>query len=882
MNGKPTILVVDDSVEAVAMVREMLLEAGYLVRAAANGEEALAAVDAEPPDLILLDLCMPGLNGLDVCQALQRQKRPGEREIPVILISGYAEVGDWVQGLQGGAADYIRKPFRGAELVMRVATHLELNRVKDAIARQEDEVRRTHQELYEEIAARRRAEDELRRSLDRAERSRMALLSSLEDQAEIAENLRAANARLQAMWSVSSLTNVDIKSVSDHILATLTEMTSSEFGFYGFVNDDESAMTIHAWSGMAMSQCAMADKPSRFPIDAAGLWGEAVRRREPLIVNDYGAPHSGKKGLPAGHVPLRNLLVVPFFCNNRITSLAAVANRRSAGGYDNDDVTQITSLLASVNAVVEAKRAEEKVRQSEELYRGLFESMGQGVIYRAMDGSILAANPAAQAIVGASIDRMREDPDYDPMRRAIREDGSPLPPEEHPDSLVLRSGIPSGPSVLGILPDVGGAPRWLSISTSPLFRQGEIVPYQLYSIFSDITATRRAQQEKERLRQQLEQAQKLESVGRLAGGVAHDYNNMLSVIMGNAELLLDEVDSSWSLRSAITEIIKAAERSRDVTRQLLAFARKQTVEPVLLDLNEAVEGMLKMLRRLIGEDIKLSWQPGGNLGRIRIDPSQIDQILANVCVNARDAIAGVGNIAITTENVMVDQEYCSVHAEVVPGEYVRLSVSDSGGGMSEETRANIFEPFFTTKEVGKGTGLGLATVYGIVKQNQGFISVYTEMGMGSVFNFYFPRCAHEDKGGGVIDGKEEIPCGNGETILLVEDEQPILAMGHRMLVSLGYRVLAASSPVAALALAVEHAGSVRLLVSDVVMPEMNGRDLVNRMQEVIPGLRYIFMSGYTADVISRQGVLAQGLQFIQKPFSKKDLAKKVREVLDEE
>jgi two-component system cell cycle sensor histidine kinase/response regulator CckA len=300
----------------------------------------------------------------------------------------------------------------------------------------------------------------------------------------------------------------------------------------------------------------------------------------------------------------------------------------------------------------------------------------------------------------------------------------------------------------------------------------------------------------------------------------------------------------------------------------------------VLDLNTRVEGMLKMLRRLIGEDIDLAWLPRASLWPVKMDPSQIDQILANLCVNARDAIEGVGKVTIETDTVVFDADYCADHAGFVPGEFVKLAVSDNGCGMDKEVLNNIFEPFFTTKEVERGTGLGLAMVYGIVKQNNGFINVYSEPGKGTTIKIYVPR--HKGK---IVEtqgeAKAEIPLGRGETVLVVEDDLPVLKLARKILDGLGYTVLIAGTPGEALGLAEKHAGEIHLLVTDVIMPEMNGRELAERLQSLYPGLKYMFMSGYTANAIAHGNVLEEGVHFIQKPFSTRDLAVKVREALDE-
>ena len=392
-----------------------------------------------------------------------------------------------------------------------------------------------------------------------------------------------------------------------------------------------------------------------------------------------------------------------------------------------------------------------------------------------------------------------------------------------------------------------------------------------------ITERKRAEEDRERLQAQLTQAQKMESVGRLAGGVAHDFNNMLGVILGHAEMALEQIEPSTPLHDDLEEILKATQRSAELTRQLLAFARKQAVSPRILDLNETVSGILKMLQRLIGENIELVWRPGAELWAVRMDPAQIDQILANLAVNARDAISGVGVLTIETCNIINDEPGSAAREGMMPGEYVRLTVSDTGCGMNRETLLHLFEPFFTTKDVGKGTGLGLATVYGAVKQNRGFIDVTSEPGRGTTFTIYLPRAAVSP-----AESAKTAPARSTqgtETVLLVEDEAAILGLAHAILKKHGYTVLAARNPTDALALAEAYGAPIHLLLTDVVMPDMNGKDLMARISALRPGIKALYMSGYTADVISHQGIIEQGVAFLQKPFTVQDLTQKVREAL---
>jgi len=397
----------------------------------------------------------------------------------------------------------------------------------------------------------------------------------------------------------------------------------------------------------------------------------------------------------------------------------------------------------------------------------------------------------------------------------------------------------------------------------------------------DITERKRAEAEKMKLEEQYRQAQKMEAIGQLAGGVAHDFNNMLNIILGYSQLALLKIEPSSPLNADLQEIMNATKRSTDLVRQLLAFARKQTIAPKTLDFNDTVAGMLNMLRKLIGEDIDLLWMPAANLWPVKMDPTQVDQLLANLAVNARDSISGVGKITIETGKAEFDDSYCAQHSGFVSRQYAMLAVSDNGCGMDKETCEKIFEPFFTTKEIGKGTGMGLATVYGIVKQNNGFVNVYSEPGKGTTFKIYLPRHGGEE----VRDEPHAHPktLTGTETVLLVEDNEALLKMAKIMLEELGYTVLAAGSPDEAIRLAGEHgelAGDIHLLVTDVVMPEMSGRDLQKRISALRPGIKCLFMSGYTTNVIAHRGILDEGVNFLQKPFSMNDMATKVREALE--
>lgn len=382
------------------------------------------------------------------------------------------------------------------------------------------------------------------------------------------------------------------------------------------------------------------------------------------------------------------------------------------------------------------------------------------------------------------------------------------------------------------------------------------------------------------LEQRLLQAQKMEAVGRLAGGVAHDFNNMLQTILGYTEILIERKPAGHADLEDLGQVRKAALRSADLTRQLLGFARRQVIEPQSLDLNEVVADLVRMLQRLVGEDVEVRWQPAREACPVRIDPSQIGQVLTNLVVNARDAIPGTGVISIETSHFEMDHDYCAANPGAEPGRYEVLTVSDDGVGMDRQTRERAFEPFFTTKARGKGTGLGLATVFGIVKQNEGFINLYSEPGQGTAVRIYLRRDEATARGGVAVPAMDGAP-GGTECVLLVEDEAALMQLTRRILARLGYRVLAVADPLAAVELVRDRGERPDILLTDVIMPRLNGRDLHAALRRELPGLRCLYMSGYTDNVIAHLGVLEEGVHFLQKPFSGRDLAARLRQVLDD-
>jgi PAS domain S-box-containing protein len=519
-------------------------------------------------------------------------------------------------------------------------------------------------------------------------------------------------------------------------------------------------------------------------------------------------------------------------------------------------------LFSIIHDVTERKLAEEALRDSEERYRYMFENIQDAVYATTLDGEILDISPSIKDLSRGQLTR------EELIGRSVQDFYTDTTERRSFLETLQATGRVSDYEIT--LKNRDGTAIVCSISAK-IQDDDQGHPVKIIGNLHDIS-------DRVALEKRLLQSQKMESIGRLAGGVAHDFNNMLGVILGYTELSLEQVSQAEPIHQSLLEIQRAARRSTDLTAQLLAFARKQTAAPRVLELNKTVQGMLTMLRRLIGENIDLIWQPGPSLAPVKIDPSQVDQILANLCVNARDAIVGTGTITIKTANTVIGQQDVAKDLEARPGHHVMLSISDSGGGMDRETISHLFEPFFTTKKVGQGTGLGLATVYGIVKQNGGFIDVQSGVGEGTTFKIFLPCSDVADEQPEDRPDAATLLTGT-EAVLLVEDEPMILEMSTMMLEKIGYQVYAHASPQAAISFAEHHPEEIHLLLTDVIMPEMNGRDLADRLRTFYPDLRCLFMSGYTDEVIAHHGVLDDRVFFIHKPFSRSDLSQKVRDAL---
>ena len=532
---------------------------------------------------------------------------------------------------------------------------------------------------------------------------------------------------------------------------------------------------------------------------------------------------------------------------------------------------EVESVMGIARDITEHKRADEALRKSEEKFQKLFDEAPVGYMELDAEGCITQVNRTELTLLGYTADEMLGRP----LWKFIVEEES----AREKIKAKLSGSIPCGKTFERTYKRKDGTTLPVVIEDA-LIRDAEGKTTGIHTTIRDVTELKRAEKEMADLQEQLRQSQKIEAIGQLAGGIAHDFNNLLTVIKGYTQLSLLDLKENNSLWENIQEIQKATQRAIDLTRQLLAFSRRQILNPKVLDLNSLLRNTEKMLRRIIGEDIELVTLLSEDLGRVKIDPGQIEQVIFNLAVNARDAMPSGGKFTIETANVESDEDYAHAHIDVIPGHYVRLSVSDTGVGMSQEVQEKAFDPFFTTKDKGKGTGLGLSTVHGIVTQSGGKIWVYSQPGHGTTFKIYLPMVEGELD---TLNGKNEADSspGGSETVLLVEDEPSVRDLANRLLKQQGYRVLEAANGEEALRLVQENTGEkIHLLLTDVVLPQMGGKELADQLRIFRPDIKVLYTSGYTDYAIVHHGVLDSGTHFLQKPFSLKTLSQKVREVLD--
>jgi PAS domain S-box-containing protein len=655
--------------------------------------------------------------------------------------------------------------------------------------------------------------------------------------------------------------NHTVNELLTEFLDEVEKLTGSESGFFHFLDDDQETLSLQAWSTNTLfKMCSVKGLENHYPLSEAGVWVDCVRKKEPVIYNDYDTL-GHKKGLPEGHASIKRLLSVPVFRGKKISAILGVGNKKT--NYSNADINTVQQLADLAWETVVRKRTEKALKESESKFRNVIEQSNDA-IYIMVDNEFDLINRRFTELTDISEEDILK-PGFDLMDYLSDESKELVKRREK-----LRESGKTPPDVFEFtIVDKKDRHHQVQASITKIdYRNGKA----FLVILRDIS-------EQKVLEDQLRQAQKIESIGHLAGGIAHDFNNLLTPIIGSSELGMLNLAPSHPAYNEFREINETAYRASDLTRQLLAFSRKQVLETKMVDLNRLIENFRKILRRTIREDVHIDIQYKTSSSPVKVDISQIEQILMNLVVNAQDSMPDGGVIVVETDSIKFNQDYSDSHPEVEPGEYITLSVSDTGEGMDDGTIQMIFDPFFTTKAIGKGTGLGLSTVHGIIKQHGGHIWVYSEKGTGSTFKLCFPTIVDSSLKADDLNSEIDLHRGSG-TVLIVEDQEQVRKIAARILTRKGYTVHLASNGEEALSIIRANNLVLDLLLTDVIMPEMNGQELYDRMKELQPDLKALFMSGYTNDVIAHHGMLEKGINFIQKPLTIETLSKKVKEVIE--
>jgi two-component system, cell cycle sensor histidine kinase and response regulator CckA len=763
----PMALVVDDDAGTRLLAAASLERFGFGVEQSGDGEAALAAFDRLRPDLLLLDLLMPGTDGFAVCAEIRR--RPGGDRTPILVLTVLDDIESINRAYEAGATDFITKPINWTILGHRARYMVRASRAEGAVRDGESRYR----DLFDRVPV----------GLFRAD-----------------PTLRLIDVNLPL---------VKMGGFPDRESCLATDIRGL------FVDPGDPGKIL----------ARMEDR-------------KVVRRYEVRMH----APDGGSRWVEI--------------------------NARAVTGGDGG----VLYYEGSLQDIEDRKVAEEALRETTQTLQTIIEASPLAIVVLDPAGRVTLWNPAAERMFGWS------------EEEAVGRPNPIVPEENREESRRLRERVLGGETITGA--DIrrrkkDGSPIDINVFAAPLRDETGFIR-GIMSVIEDVTERRQAEEERRSLEEQLRHAQRLEAVGRLAGGIAHDFNNFLTVIEGYCGLLLLRMSDDASERKEVDGIRKAGDRAAALVRQLLAFGRRQVLQPKALCLNHVVSGMVPMLRRLIGEDIEILTVLDPGIWTVKADPGQIEQVLMNLAVNARDAMPGAGTLILETSNIRFDNARACGSFTVRAGSYVMLAVSDTGCGMDEETRTHLFEPFYTTKEPGKGTGLGLATAYGIVKQSGGYIFAYSEAGRGATFKIYLPRSADEESEAepAAEETATSLPARGTETVLVVEDEDAVREMVCEILAKRGYAVMTARDGDAALRLSERHGGTIHLLVTDVVMPRMGGLELAGHLQSQRRGMKVLYTSGYTDNALAHRDILGRGVHFLQKPFSSDLLTRRVREALD--
>lgn len=823
----PTVLVVDDTSSTLSMLARRLEEQHLRVVVAEEGEEAIARARVVRPDLVLLDVMLPGMDGFETCRRLKADE--ATRNIPVIFMTALTDTRSKIAGFEAGGVDFVTKPIQLEEVMARVQTHLALHALQRDLARRVGE-----------------------RTAALGEANRMLRILSDCNQAVVRATDEAELLR--------------------DICRIIAEVGGYPLAWVGFAEKDEArTVRVVAHDGSEdgyLETASISWGDTELGQDPVG---RAIRTGKTTIVQDI--------HIDPGFSPWRDevsrrgfgsAIALPLRSDDEevMGGLNIFSSRTDA--FHVEEVLLLTELagdlaygIRSLRARIAHAEADALLWRLKEFNEGILRNMGEGLL--AVDGReiITFVNPALAALLG-----------YGAKELLGRSWGVLIPPDQQGmvgGRLAPAGRIAAGRHELELLrKDRARVPGLASIS---VHSSADSPSGGYLMVFTDLS-------ERKQLVHQLVHAQKMEAVGRLAGGVAHDFNNLLSVILGFSDLLLPSFQQEDPRRHHIEEIWKAAGRAEGLTRQLLAFSRRQVLQPQVIELNGILENLEKMLRRLIGADIELHTDLAAKLPCIKADPGQIEQVVLNLVVNSRDAMEKGGTLRIETRAVTLDAVGAGEHGGLPPGAYVALVVSDTGTGIPPGVLPHVFEPFFTTKPEGKGTGLGLSTVYGIVKQSGGHVDVDSEIDRGTTFRIHLPAVTAKNRRARAARSAPVAVVGT-ETILLVEDEECVRAMARQVLLECGYRVLEAGSGAEALELSAHHAGPLHMLLTDIMLPGgMNGWELTRHLLTLRPGIKVLCVSGYVCDPEIPQGIEARSIPFLPKPFRSSELVQKVRAVLD--
>ena len=889
-----TILAVNDMPDLLEAMSVLLRKSGYRVVPASDGTEALELAQREHPDLVVSDVAMPGMDGIELCSRIRADSEL--RKTAVLLVSAIRKDSDSVaQGLIAGADDYLEAPYEPLHLVKKVARIIERRQAEEKIKEAEERYRavvETARDVIVTIDANGTILS-INRSVERVFGYRVAeVLGKL-------VTILVPKRRRFAFKAALNKYSADVEKDPNYGALELTGESKTgqeiplELSIGEFVKNGRRFLT-----GIArdISERKRAEQELR---KSEERYREIVENAHDIIYshdlegNYTSINRAGEQITGYTREEVLKLTLANTVAPECLEKAQEMLRRKLAGetvtAYELEIIAkdgrripvEVNTRLVLHDGVpegvqgiardiTERKRAEEGLRESEERYRLLFESNPQPMwVYDLETLAFLAINQAAvrhyrysrEEFLGMTIKDIHPEEDIPALVASVR-NGS--------------SGVDSAGPCRHRMKD--GSIIEVEVTAHPLVFDGRRANL---IVANDVTEQKRLRAALLLSEEQLRQSQKLEAIGQLAGGVAHDFNNLLTAINGYSALALQRLGRDHPIASYLNEIERAGNRAADLTRQLLAFGRKQLLQPLSLSLNDIVTDMSKMLTRLIGESITFETKLSPNLKRIKVDPGQVEQVLMNLVVNARDAMPRGGVLTIETKNEELDDAYASKHISVKPGQYVMLAVSDTGMGMGQEVQAHIFEPFYTTKEKGKGTGLGLSTVYGIIKQSGGNIWLYSEPGKGTSFKVYLPVTEDEIETS-VAPTADTSSQRGSETVLLVEDEEIVRKITKRLLEENGYNVLQAGSGEEAIRVFTRFKEPIHLLITDVVMPMLSGKDVADQIESVHPETKVLYMSGYTDEAIVHHGIVDADIEFIQKPFTERGLTRKIREILDSE